>query len=224
MERQTAHKAWIGTLLKGKVNLENERLISLDIGTKKISRVNLIANVVDRYSGDSRPYVALTLDDSSGNIRVKAFADSITLLSDINIGDTILIVGMLRSFNDEIYITPEIVKIVEPKWALIRRLELTKEYGLFKNEFEPKYVNPQEKAEAADVEAAEIIEKEKIDLSESPKSSILKKIKENAEGMDIEKLILELKISMDEINKAIKELIAEGEIYEPRPGYLRSLD
>ena len=199
MERQIAHKAWIGTLLKGKVNLENERLISLDIGTKKISRVNLIANVVDRYSGDSRPYVALTLDDSSGNIRVKAFADSITLLSDINIGDTILIVGMLRSFNDEIYITPEIVKIVEPKWALIRRLELTKEYG--------KFGNAQTSASVSD-----------------NKIRILELLNQNADGIEIEKLIMQLNnIEVSQINKIVFELIEEGRIYEPMPGKIRAM-
>jgi len=197
-QRQTAYKVWIGTLLNGKVNTENERFISLDIGSKKISRVNIMANVIDKYLSETKPYIAITLDDSSGQIRVKAFADSINILSGVNIGDTVLVVGMLRTFNNEIYIIPEIVKIIEPKWILVRKLELIKEYGKFKQETV---------ADATD-----------------EKGRVMNFLKQNTGGIDIDKLIMQLSdIDVVKINSIISELIEEGFIYEPMPGRLRTI-
>jgi len=199
MERQTAYKLWIGTLLKGKSVQENEKFIAIDIGSKKVSRVNIVANVIDKYSDENRPYVSITMDDSTGQIRVKAFADSTNILSGVNIGDTALIIGMARVFNNELYILPEIVRIVEPKWALVRKLELIKESGRFENQTTP--------AEAT-----------------NNKERVLNMLRQNAEGIDIDKIIMQLHdLDVTEINNIITELISDGLIYEPMPGKLRSM-
>ena len=201
MDRQTAYKVWIGTLMKGKVIQETEKSISLDIGAKKVSRVNLIASVVDKYSDENKPYVSATLDDSTGQIRVKAFADFTNILSDINIGDTVLIIGMIRTFNNEIYVTPEIAKVIEPKWGLVRKLELLKEYGKFESEVKSA---PENQA--------------------SGRERVLIILKENVSGMDIDKIIMQLHdIDVAEINNIILGLISDGLIYEPMPGKLRSM-
>ena len=200
MDRQTAYKIWIGTLMKGKIIQENERYTSVQIGTKKISRVNLIANVIDKYSDENKPYVSITLDDSTGQIRVKAFADFTNILSDVNVGDTVLIIGMIRVFNNEIYVSPEIVRIVEPKWGLVRKLELLKEYGKFESET-----------------------KTPVD-GKSGRERVLEMLKNNPTGMDIDKIIMTLHdIDVSEINNIILGLISDGLIYEPMPGKLRSM-
>jgi len=217
MQRQTAYKMRIGDLLNGNIIFNGDRFSSLEIKNQKIARVNLIVNVVDKYSNESKNYHAITIDDGTGQIRVKGFSDSSFLLLPVQIGDTIKIVGWIRHFNDEIYVLPEIVLRVDPKWAYVRKLELLKEYGEYKENIQDSEQQEQE---------PEII-REKLEdneAQESAKSIILRKIKENKEGIDMEKLILEIKCSMDEINDAVSELISEGEIYEPKPGHLRSLD
>jgi len=215
-KRQIAYKLRIGDLLKGNVVFNGDRFSSLEINEKKISRVNVICNIVDKYSNPEKNYNTLTIDDGTGQIRIKAFSDASILLNGLEIGDTIKLIGLLKSYNDELYISPEIAVRIEPKWAYVRKLELIKEYGEFKSGFEPK-------PEIAEPE--EIIENEKVyGLEETAKTIILKKIKENKEGIDIEKLIMELKLPANEINETISELVASGEIYEPRPGILRSLD
>jgi len=216
--RQIAYKIRLGDVLNGNIVFDGEKFSSLEVKEKKVSRVNVICNIVDKYENPEKSYNTITLDDGTGQIRVKAFSDSSILLKGMEIGDTVRIVGWLRYYNDELYILPEIAVRLDPKWGYVRRLELIKEYGEFK-EIEPVA----EKVEQ--VEEVEEIEREKImDMEEGPKMLILKKIKENAEGIDIEKLIMELKFSVEEINGTIKNLIAEGEIYEPRPGHLRGLD
>ena len=169
----------------------------IELGDKKISRVNVIANVVDRYSSVEKSYISLTVDDASGQIRIKIFGDDVNKFSDISQGDTVLIMGLIRVYNDELYITPEIIKKKDPAFLLIRKLEL-------------------------DAEEPKPIDKEKLfEL----KDKILGMVKEGEKngGIEIDKIILELKERPDVINKEIKKLLEDGSVYEPRPGKLRYL-
>jgi len=141
-KRHTAYKVSIGLVLAAMEGVEldeSQRFKFLDIKGKDIYRINLIANVIDKFESNQKPYVNITLDDGTGDIRVKAFADDIHLLQTLQLGDTILVVGILRYYNDEIYIMPEVVKGVEPKWLVARKLELEKEYGNMYNESVANY-------------------------------------------------------------------------------------
>ena len=222
-KRQTAYKIRIWDLLNASPIMNGDRFSALEVREKRVSRVNVICNVIDKYSNPEKSYNTLTIDDGTGQMRIKAFSDAYILLSGIEIGDTIKIIGFLREYNDELYISPEIAVRVDPKWAYVRKLELIKDYGEFKNEFDEK-----PRAKAQEPEYEEVIEREKIidniESIETTKATILKKIKENKEGIDIEKLIMELKLPVNEINETVSDLLSEGEIYESRPGFLRSLD
>lgn len=70
--------------------------------------------------------MALTIDDASGQIRIKAFGEDVDKYAGINQGDTILLVGSVRSYNNELYVNPEIIKIIDPRYLLVRKLELEK--------------------------------------------------------------------------------------------------
>lgn len=146
-KRHTAYKISIGLVLGAMEGLEldeSQRFRFLEIKGKDVYRVNLIANVIDKFESNQKPYVNVTLDDGTGDLRVKAFADEVHLLQNLQLGDTILVVGILRYYNDEIYIMPEIVKTVEPKWLVARKLELEKEYGSMYNEAVANYDQPEE--------------------------------------------------------------------------------
>ena len=92
-KRHTAYKFRIGDILVGKPTTNNtgngERFAFLELGDKKIVRVNIIGNVVDKYesAGETR-YISLTVDDGSGQIKVKAFFTK--LISSV-VGLTILL-------------------------------------------------------------------------------------------------------------------------------------
>jgi len=136
IRRFTAYKVSIGLLGLGKINLEKdkedqtkERFNFLSLKDKEINRVNLIANIVDKFKSEGKPYAVLTLDDGTGQIRVKTFSDNIKMLEDFQPGDTILVIGTLRYFGNEMYILPEIIKKFDIKWLIARKLELKKEYG-----------------------------------------------------------------------------------------------
>ncbi|MBM3232835.1 hypothetical protein FJZ18_01575 [Candidatus Pacearchaeota archaeon] len=197
-KRNVAYKYHISSLLTGKPILEGERIKFLEIGDKHVVRVNLIANVVDKYIQDGeKKFGSLTLDDATGQIKAKTFGDDIEKFEGLNQGDTVQIIGLLRSWNNEIYLTPDILKKKDPSFLLVRKLEI--ESNKPKSQDTTKLL--------------------------ALKDGILEMVK-NAEkdgGVDIEKIILQSKESPHTINEEIKKLLEDGLVYEPRPGKLRWL-
>lgn len=228
-KRQTAYRMSIGQLYNGNLSMDENRFNYIETGGKKVSRVSLVGNVVDKYVSEGKPYVALTIDDGTEQIRIKIF-DKPEMAKEVDIGDTILVIGVLRYFNEEIYILPEIIRKLDVKWTLARRLELEKEYG--KEQLE-QLQRPAPEIPAMSEEDKEYVlekvEEEKIGKNEKGeeesgvKSEIMKIILANEAGIDIEKIILTLKHPVAEINSAISELIEEGKIYEPQPGKVRAI-
>ena len=192
-KRNIAYKMRVGNILSGKVSLENERLKAVEIGDKNVVRVNVIANVIEKYIQDGeKKFGSVTLDDASGQIKLKVFGEEIEKLSKLNQGDTINVIGLLRFWNNEIYITPDIIKKKEPVYLLIRKMEVEAE--------QPKN-----------------LKKEDLSLLKD-KMIVMIKGAEKDNGIEIEKLIMELKEHPDVINNEIKKLLEDGVAYEPRPG------
>ena len=204
-KREIAYKLRIGDLLRGNQIFEetesiNKRLLHVEFGNKKIVRVNVIANVVDKYQneGESR-FANITLDDGSGQIRARVFGEDISKFNELSQGDTIVIIGLLRSFNQELYILPEVLRKQDPRYLLIRKLEIEK--------LGPK-INPEQKKEI------KAFRDQVIELIRNA---------ETHDGIEKEEIILKIKSPPDIITQEIQRLLEEGVIYEPRPGRVRYL-
>ncbi len=195
-KRQIAYKIKIGDVFKGRPIFDGERFNFLEIGERKVVRVNIVANVVERYLSDEKHFLSLTIDDASGQVKIKVFREDIPRFENISPGDTVMAIGLLRSYNNEIYITPEILKQKDPRYLLVRKLEFEKEA--------PEPIDNNKVLAVAD----QIIQK--IKLAEP-------------EGVSTENLILELKENADLINQEVRKALEQGIIYEPRPGILRYL-
>ncbi len=201
-KRHVAYKLRIGDLLIGKPFLNEGKLQFLELGDKKINRANLVGNIVERFdsSGDKK-YVFFKLDDGSGQISLKVFGDDVDKFKEITQGKTVLVIGGLRFWNNEVYIQPEIIKEKDPKYLLVRKMESEKE----RNE----NVKP--------IEGNQVV---------ALKDKILEMIKNSEEegGIETEKIIMEIRETSPEmINKEIQKLLEEGIIFEPRPGKVRYL-
>ncbi|MBS3088720.1 hypothetical protein J4402_02970 [Candidatus Pacearchaeota archaeon] len=197
-KRWIAYKMRAGDILAGKPVVAEEKLQHLEINGREINRVNVIANIVEKYVQEGeKKFGSLTLDDGSGQIRLKFFGEDVEKMSGLNQGDTVLCIGMLRTWNNELYVTPEILKKKEPAFLLVRKLEIEADA--------PKTLAREEIAELKD--------------------KILKMVKgaEEGGGIDIDKIIMELHEPPEIINSEIKKLLEDGVAYEPRPGKLRYL-
>jgi len=212
-KRETAYKLRIGEIINGTPIIEDvkgeegmpnkERFRFLEISDKHIIRINLIANVIDKFSSEGeKKFATLTVDDATGQIRLKLFGDDVLKFENLNQGDTILIIGLLRSYNNELYISPEIIKKIDPRYLLIRKLELEQN----------------QKNEQKDSDAKEQVGGLRDEIIKTLRSS------EDSNGMETEQIILKLKSSdPSAINSEIIKLIEDGVIFEPRPGRVRYL-
>jgi RPA family protein len=201
-KRNIAFKLRITNILMGKPVLEGDRFNFLELGSKRIVRVNIIGNIVDKYESEGeRKFLSLTLDDGSGQIKLRSFSEDIEKFRKFSQGETVLVIGVLRYWNNEVYISPEIIRSLDPKYLLVRKLEIEK------SKEKPIGIIPREEIIAV---------KDKI-------LGIIKNSEENG-GIDTDKIIMNLnEISPEIINQEIQKFIEEGIVFEPRPGKVRYL-
>lgn len=202
-KRHIAYKLRIGDILMGKPIFDQEKFKHIELGNKTIARVNVLGNIVERFDSEGeRIYTFLKLDDGSGQISLKIFADDVEKFKGIDQGLTVVVIGMVRSWNNEIYITPEIIKEQDPKYLLVRKLET--------ENLRSKDTSP-------------LIDKTQIT---AVKDRILGTIKaaEEEGGIEMDKIIMNLRdVSPEIINQEVHKLLEEGIVFEPRPGKVRYL-
>lgn len=202
-KRNIAFKVRIGDLLMAKPVIDSSENFSfLELGEKRIVRVNIAGNIVEKFEREGdKIYSFFTLDDGSGQIKLKVFGEDAKKFGKVEQGQTIIVIGLLRYWNNELYINPEIMKEQDIKYLLLRKMELEKE---------------REKS-VKSLGREEII---------AVKDRILGAIK-NAEeigGMELDKMIMSMPdISPAIINQEIQKFLEEGIIFEPRPGKVRYL-
>lgn len=204
-KRNVAFKLRIGDILKGRSMVSEGKFLFLELpskddsgepGSKKVVRVNVIANCVDKFVQEGeKKYATLTVDDASGQFKLKAFGDDVGMFRDIVQGDTLQIIGNVREWNGELYVIAEVVKKIDSRWLLVRKLEI------------------------------QDARKDIVVGSSGLKGDIMGKIKaaEVDGGIDVDGLIMDIEANPDAINDEVKKLLEEGLIYEPRPGRLRYL-
>jgi len=235
LSRQTAYKTWVSDLNNNNYKTEdNTGSGYIELNNTKISRVNLIGTIVNHFISEDSNYGSITIDDNSSTIRIKAFREDTNAFKNLKVGDIVLVIGRLRKYNDEIYINHEIIKnLNNPNWELLRKLELLKLYGKPKEEkvIEITEDNTQEipvkKIEAPKIIQQQLIEEEMIEdeITENSRQKVLTIIERyNEQGANINDVIKELNLDQKEVELAIQELLKEGEVYESRPGILRSIN
>lgn len=201
IQRQTAFKIPIEAIMKNPfIEQEGWNPNYLEINGKHVSRANIVAIVIDKQISDS--FGTITLDDSTGNVQAKVFNEDTKKIIGINVGDSVLLIGKPRKFNEQMFLVIEIIKKVDPLWLKVRKNELEKEFS-FKQENEKEVTNG---------------------LTQSG-DRILDLIKslDKGNGADLNEVILKSNLKESEAEQVIKELIKLGEIYEPQPNRIKVL-
>jgi len=216
-KRIVSKKVWIKDLVRGKyVKGEGWDPNYVEIGGEKISRVHLIATVVSKFISEDGNYGTLTLDDGTETIRVKAFGPDVVKLKNPKIGDIVRFIGRVKEYEEEIYLSPEIIRRIEdPNWIIVHKLELGKPAT---GEPAPEEVKPTIPEEVAE----EVIREE--DLSVQDKILNLIRDLDLGEGAEIDEVIAKSELDVAEAKSVIVGLLKSGDIYEPKKGKLKVLE
>ena len=126
------------------------------------------------------------------------------LLEGKQVGDFVLIVGRINEFNGERYIRPEIIRLISFDWALLRRLELIKEFGI---------PSIEEK-----VAVSSVVDTIEVEPSLAARERILEVI-DKFDDISENDLVKECGMNKDKVLVALYELLKEGEIFSPKKGY-----
>ncbi len=210
IKRQIAFKTSIEQLLKGqfvkKTGWESS-FVMTEYGD--FSRINIIAAVVAKQDNGQ----GITVDDGTGQISGRFFEETNQLQS-INVGDIILVIAKPREYNEQLYLTLEIVKkIQQPGWIKYRKKELT----LIKK---IRTINQETSAAPSKPKDAPIVESTS---TLSSKERILQTIQQldTGSGASIDDVIMTVKTANTEL--MIQDMIMKGELFEVRPGRLKIL-
>jgi len=208
-ERQVAIKVKISEILNGKYIVEEGWTPNylLTQNNQKISRVNIFGVILETNLEKER--TNLILDDGSGKMAIRSF-EELKNLNLLNVGDSIVIIGKIRFFNGELYLSPEIIKKIDPKWLKIRKIELDKLYS----------ENP--------IPIAKLdLVKESLNEEIEEDSIINQKVQELIKELDLGGgvLIEEIKEKSDisNIETVIEFMLKNGEIFQNLPGRVKLL-
>lgn len=203
MRRWIAYKILIGDINNSQINEDG----FIEIGDKKIARVNIVGTVVSKFLSQDGKFGSLTIDDGTDTIRVRAFED-LSQIENFEVGDIVRVIGRIRKYEDEIYIIPEIIRKVDEKFEIMQKLEAIK--------YRTMISKPKEE---------EIVFEEEV-IGGTPKEDILNKIKEmdKGEGVKIEDLSKALNTDEEILSETLNEMINDGDIYTPKAGWVKILE
>ncbi|MBR9677626.1 hypothetical protein GOV04_05800 [Candidatus Woesearchaeota archaeon] len=248
-KRQVAYKVRVKDLVSGEYIVQDgwkPNYVKTVYGN--VSRANIMATVVNieapaEGSGSSS---TLEVDDGSNVIMVRSFENDASLES-FQIGNTVLIIGRPREFNNSIYMVPEIIKTIEPTWLQVRKLELEKNTPVVAQQAQQSVV---QKESIAQMPTEEVVVEQVAEPTSSvaqqtvqSNTNVDKTIKtetasqeslsggekvleiiqslDDGSGADFESVIQ--KSGFDDAEKTITRLMENGEIFEVRPGKLKVL-
>jgi RPA family protein len=200
---------------------------------QRVSRVNLLGTIVDKFMSEDGNYSSVTIDDDSDSIRIKAFKEDARIFENLEIGDLVMVIGKVREYAEENYIIPEIVKkIANPNYECLHNLEILKQLVKQKKiieEIKGKEIGDIEElkkkydvdAEAVDgaVESLNTEEEKNEDYKPLVLETLDKLDKEK--GVEFKKLLKESKLQENIFEEVINELLSNGTCFEPKAGVLK---
>jgi len=206
-KRQTAYKTKIKDILSSKyIKTEGFAPNYLEVGSKEISRINIIGFVVEKPEVNN--YKSLIIDDGTGKISAGIFENN-GLLDAVKVGDAVVIIGRPREFSSEKYILIEAIKKVDSAWTKVRSLELRKN---------SEYDGRSSTKESISSNDARI---DVTDLTSSNKIIQLIKGLDKGDGVSVEDI---MPGDIEDKDKIVDALLKDGDIFEIKPGKLKVLE
>ena len=240
IKRMPAIKTRIVDIVNGKYfSSEKEKMKAAFVITsfgQKISRLNLIATVIDKFVAEDGNYCSLTLDDGTSLIKTKAFKEDTMILKDYELGDLIMLIGKLREYNGEVYINAEATrKVLDVNFEILRRFEILQELkkkkkmvdeikNLANQTSDEELIEYAKKKYGIDEIILQVIrESSVIEKVEDYKPALLEVINrlDEGNGVEINKIFEVANLPETVVEHALNELLSNGSLYEPTVGILK---
>ena len=208
--RATAYIFWIKDIINAIPEITPEGFKVFSIQGRQVKRVNVISAVIGSYQNDSKNYSALTLDDSSGQIRAKAWDEDTKAIAGVSVGDIVLVVGLLHESNGEVFIRPEVARKINIEWASARKAYLSSSYG-------------KPPAEGR-LNVTEEVIGEPVEPTMEARGKVFSLIESQEKGqIAVEELIRVSGMRRALVDKIVEDLIKDGEIFQPKAGFVQVL-
>lgn len=215
--RESAQKILLVHLQEGKVVQEEGATWLMLPSLGKAARVNVVATVLIKETMGN--ITNILVDDGTGQA-VLRFFELLPAIEQVGVGKVILVVGKPRKYNQEVYLSPEIIKIVHSSWLQVRKKELQQEITKSSLEKAPSMQLP----EMAPTGGISGILVEPVVRDEAlPKIKLMGLIREMDSGRGV--LIEELleKSSLPETEHLLEKLLKSGELFQNTPGKVKVL-
>lgn len=175
--------------------------IKLNTG-EQVFRCNIMGTVLQIEEVGS--LTNILLDDGTGQILIRSF-EPLPHLKQLSIGTPLLLIGRIRKYNEERYISPEIVKPISPAWLEVRSKEI-----IFTNPIENKAV-----------EDENFQEEDEEPLLPVEKLLLLIRNLDSGDGVSIEEVIE--RSSLNDTEQLIEKMLERGDIFQIQPGKIKVL-
>lgn len=178
----------------------------------KIYRLNVLATILSKEVQGT--ITNLYVDDGTGKVVVRSFEPH-PELDALSVGKVVLVIGKVRVYNQEKYISPEIIKKVPASWLAVRILEL----GLTPAEVLQSQL-PDEPVRSEPTVTVE----EVVDASDSmPRQKIIILIKELDLGSGALMDDVIEKSALPGTEQLLEKMLQSGDIFQIVPGRVKVL-
>ena len=203
----------------------------------RLSRVRVLATVVDKFISEGGKFASVTLDDGSDTIRVKVF-NAVSMYDNIGAGSEVDVIARVKEYQGEVYLAPEIINVItDHNFHLLRELELRRQDKETENKRRLILEHQKQTSDMTELERLMSerfgIDPEEVEamlqVQEEPeddkKAGMLKLIEklDEGNGCDYADLIKASGLPEDVIDSVVNELLSEGSCFEPRPGKIKKL-
>jgi len=209
-QRQVAVKTTIQEILKSPVVQDDPtQPFYLQSAGKKMYRVNVLGIVVHKEVLGS--ITNFQIDDGTGKIIGRFFEEN-KVAKELWPGTAILIIGKIRLYNEEKYLSPEIVKKMSPLWLKLRAIELKEEYRAAQAKVDQETIK--------EIESLKEVTEENIELPVHKLAQLIKDL-DKGEGATIEEIVE--KSHLKETEQLIHKMLEKGDIFQITPGKVKVL-
>lgn len=238
VERSPAKKVRITDLTNGKYFYGSKEEMKPGYVTtpygEKVSRVNIVGTVIEKFVSEDGNYSSVTIDDGTDAIRVKSFEE--LPFEKIQLGDLVRAIGRLREYNGELYVSHEIMEKVKDSNlellskmeilnSLIKQKKIIDDVKALSNQMdEVELQNYAKDTYAMDDETLSVIlESKKKEVDYRPAILDVIASLDEGKGVEIRKIFESLNLPENIVEKTLNELINDGSLYEPQIGFLRKV-